>query len=619
MLRTPGPEIFRILSLSLVSSIIFVCILATFQFVWYWQKPLELKAYFVPVIVGTGLGLIISRIWLQNTNQKIQERILKNALETNSDLALTFSKQQHINYISPAIKTWFNLSQGQISNLFQLREHIHSKDIDFFDYFIDDLIKGQAPHSIKIRFIGKDNNLIYAEASGGLAFNNTKQQEFFLHLKDNTKLEESLQKLQEQTYFDGLTGLASQTALEQYIHRKLASQSSFSVILLDIANFHSINQTHGHQLGNNLLKEVAQRLNTWYLHEDLRGLVARLRADIFALVLIKEYQSSSQLSSLADEMDGFYAIHGEHFHLNFRIGLARAPLDDLNVSGLLQKADIALHAAKRDESQQIVCYSRHLYENSYRAFVLESRLRECIMMRNLHIALQPIMDSKTLQPKSFEALCRWHDDELGNISPGVFIPLAEDKGLITGLGDVVLHKSLEWFKLVCHYLPKDCLINVNVSGIQLQSPDFVKNLMQMLESYQLQAQHLVIEITESVFIENDDRVMENLHHLHLQGVNLALDDFGSGYANLSMLIHPMISKIKIDQSLVQRMLDEPTYAIMIKTTIDMVHNLGKLVVVEGVETQEQLNKLVAMKADMLQGFYFGQPKLANDMLQLMRG
>jgi len=354
-----------------------------------------------------------------------------------------------------------------------------------------------------------------------------------------------------QSQVDELTGLANRRKLNERLTTMLAafrvSQRSCALVMLDLDRFKQVNDTMGHPAGDELLKQVAQRLTSIV---GSCGEVGRLGGDEFQ-VLLPDMDDRGTLGELANRIvqsvSQPYQINGRRAIIGTSVGIAVAPYDGVEADELTRAADMALYSAKETRGGTFRFFTSELRDAASKTALLGDRLRDAVDRDELRLAYQPLVDPVTNEVKCFEALLRWHDEEAGDISPAHFIPVAENDDLIIRIGEVALRQAcidaLAW--------PETVRVAVNVSAKQFTRPGFRKVVVGALEASGLPPGRLELEITESVFVGDAEEVDALFRELRKLGVRFALDDFGTGYSSLGYLKHGHFDKIKIDQSFVR--------------------------------------------------------------------
>jgi diguanylate cyclase (GGDEF)-like protein len=407
---------------------------------------------------------------------------------------------------------------------------------------------------------------------------------------------------------DALTALPNRTFLEDQVDRFIAkaerSGHKVAMLFIDLDNFKQINDIQGHKAGDQLLVSVSRILQSSLRSYDV---LARWGGDEF-VVLIPDLADATLARSIAEKLSA--AVNDKlgldrHFHTTMSIGIAMYPDDAASTDALLIQADKALFHAKAQGRNNIQVFGDiHEQGIGYQDTELTSRFTSALKNRLLQVHYQPIVDAGTHEPVSVEALARWHDEDKGWISPGVFIPLAETMGLIEDVGKQVLEKSLAHFSRWRG--DKPIRLAVNISNRQLFSKTFLPSLMELMAEYRIEPQRLKLEITESSALETESAV-RTLRDLSDQGFFISLDDFGTGFSSLSRLHELPFDELKIDMSFVRRINTEEG-RIMLQTIVHMARAMELAVVAEGVEDLCVAHALRDMGVDYLQGFYFSRPK-----------
>jgi len=418
-----------------------------------------------------------------------------------------------------------------------------------------------------------------------------------------------------QSQVDELTGLANRRKLNERLSAMLAafrvSRRSCALMMLDLDRFKQVNDTMGHPAGDELLKQVAQRLQS--IVKDA-GEVGRLGGDEFQ-VLLPDMDDRGTLGELANRIvqsvSQPYQINGRRAIIGTSVGIAIAPYDGLEADELTRAADMALYSAKETRGGTFCFFTSELRDAASKTAMLGDRLRDAVDRDELKLAYQPLVDPVSNEVKCFEALLRWHDEDEGDISPGVFIPVAENDDLIIRIGEMALKQAcidaLAW--------PETIRVAVNVSAKQFIRPGFRKAVAAALQSSGLPPGRLELEITESVFVGDLETVDAIFRDLKKLGVRLALDDFGTGYSSLGYLKHGHFDKIKIDQSFVRGCTENGDInPAIIAAIVALAKALGMETVAEGVEAMDELQLVQERGADLVQGYIFSRPITQDQVL-----
>jgi len=432
--------------------------------------------------------------------------------------------------------------------------------------------------------------------------------------KDITATRERQRDASRLAKYDSLTGLANRHRMERRLATTLvaykAAKRSCALMMLDLDRFKQVNDTLGHPAGDELLKQVAQRLQT--IIGD-SGEIGRVGGDEFQ-VMLPDIDDRGELGELSHRVIQMvsqpYSINGSRAIIGASIGVAIAPYDGIDAEEIVSSADLALYAAKGGGRGQYRFYSSDLKDGARLRKAIEEDLRDAIQQDEMELHYQPLVSSKTGMAKGFEALLRWQHPERGWISPAEFIPVAEDTSLIADLGEWSINRAcrdaVNW--------PGELRVAVNVSAVQFTNEDFPKQVELALERSGLQPNLLELEITETVFMSDPIATKDMFQRLKKLGIRLALDDFGTGYSSLGYLRDAPFDKLKIDQSFVRGSTVKDTNNSAIVTAIvSLAKALGMETVAEGVESLDELELMSKLGADVIQGFIFAKA-LPNEEL-----
>jgi diguanylate cyclase (GGDEF)-like protein/PAS domain S-box-containing protein len=407
---------------------------------------------------------------------------------------------------------------------------------------------------------------------------------------------------------DGLTGLANRAVLLEKMEEALARLrrhgNRFTVFMLDLDLFKTVNDSLGHPVGDELLKVVAGRLSACIRETDT---VARLGGDEFAILATADGDQREAAIATANRLLGAVAapcdLDGHHVNIGTSVGIALAPEHGTDVDQLVKNADLALYKAKSEgrDAYRIFEDAMGVEVRTRRAHQID--LRNALSNDEFELYYQPIVDIQTRQTASIEALIRWHHPQRGMIPPADFIPLAEESGLINQIGEWVLRKAcsdaLHW--------PPHIKVSVNLSAVQFRKIGPIDSFCQTLRESGLPPERLELEITESVLLQGNAENVETLHRLRLMGISIVLDDFGTGYSSLSYLRMFPFDKIKIDRSFVHELAKNADCAAIVSAVAGLGRSLRIDTVAEGVETEDQLLLVHAAGCTHAQGYLFGRP------------
>jgi len=420
--------------------------------------------------------------------------------------------------------------------------------------------------------------------------------------------------LEHQALHDELTGLPNRTLfqdrLEQAIKIAQRAGSSFAIVLMDIDRFKEVNDTLGHNAGDLVLIEVGRRLKDTVRIADT---VARLGGDEYVIIL--ESLSEQYIESVAEKirkaLDRPFVLDGEVVDISASLGVARFPDHGSDAVTLIRRADMAMYAAKHEHSGFAI-YSEAHEHSSRTDLAFKSELRQAIDQNELILYYQPKIDRLTGKVMGIEALVRWQHPKRGFLPPDQFITAAEQTGLMGPLTRWVLTKALT----ECAQLHQAGIfigVAVNLSARNLHDRQLPSEIANLLSSTRVDPAYLVLEITETAVMDDPVFALEILDQLDKMGVTLAIDDFGTGYSSLAYLSKLPVDEIKIDKSFVIDMMNDTQASVIVRSIIDLGHNLGLKVVAEGVETQQIWDTLTQWGCDIAQGYYMSRP-LPRDQL-----
>jgi len=410
---------------------------------------------------------------------------------------------------------------------------------------------------------------------------------------------------------DPLTGLPDRAAFRQRLEAGVArarnEDGQLAVVIAGLDHFRSVNDTFGHAVGDAVLKLAAERLGRLV---PAGGLVARLSGDEFGLIVAGDAnpRSARHLAGrIVEELGEPYAVEGVDVSLSASVGVALYPVNADNAESLFRAADLALSKARAEGRQTWRFFDTEMERQLKSRTRLERDLRKALQNDEFVIFYQPQMDLKTGDLIGYEALIRWERPGEGIVSPGAFIPVAEETGLIKPLGEWVLRRACAD---AAQWIEKGT-VAVNFSAAQFRYPGVDQAIERALADSGLEASRLEIEITESVFLEHSPEIMATLRRIKALGVRIAMDDFGTGYSSLSHLTRFPFDKIKIDRSFVAQVAEDESIGSIIASVVGLGRSLSVDIAAEGVETAEQVTLLRAAGCSIVQGFLFGLPQRAD--------
>lgn len=438
-----------------------------------------------------------------------------------------------------------------------------------------------------------------------------------LQINERKQAEQQLKHL---ALHDPLTGLPNRLLFQDRLQQAIAlanrTDHKFAVFFMDLDNFKIINDTMGHEAGDELLRNVAERLSTIERETDT---VARLGGDEFAFI-ISEITSTQDGVNFAQRLNKLLKkpiiIHGNNVHMGSSIGVTIYPDDAGNSEELLRNADIAMYQAK-DNGRNTTCFfTKEMNAKLQKNKEVLTDLTESLTQNHFELYYQPLLTIDNKMLVGAEALIRWHHPVKGFISPAKFITIAEQSGLINQLGDWVLTQACREVKNFIKAGISDFKVAINISPVQFRRKDFLEHTLTILKNQQVSPHFIELEITEGAVMDNVVQAIKTMQSLHDAGFQLAMDDFGTGYSSLSYLKRFPIQKVKIDRSFISDLENDEDSKSITRAIIQMSHSLGLRVLAEGVETKDQLEYLQDESCDYVQGYYTGRPMPASDFINI---
>src|SRR6185312_13286311 len=412
---------------------------------------------------------------------------------------------------------------------------------------------------------------------------------------------------------DALTDLPNRVLFREKMEQALGHGDKLAVLFVDLDRFKAVNDTLGHPVGDALLCAVTQRLLAAVRGSDT---VARLGGDEFAIVQhgARPSDASELAARIIELMAQPFDVLGHQVVVGASVGIAVAPTDGREPDHLLRNADMALYRAKSGGRGSYHFFQAEMDAKMQERHALELDLRKAVAGGEFVVHYQPIVDVARGEVRGFEALVRWNHPQRGMISPGVFIPVAEEIGLIGTLGEWVLKQACRdataW--------PDDITVAVNLSAVQFRNPSLPLTIVSALGAVNLPAERLELEITESVLLQDDRAVIDMLHQIRALGVRISMDDFGTGYSSLGYLRSFPFDKIKIDRSFISELGKKDDCLAIIRAVTQLGADIGMVTVAEGVETHEQLDILRVEGCNQVQGFLFSPPRPVSEVARLLR-
>lgn len=591
-------------------------------------------SYYTNKLLYSSLALRFKNIDLDVMQKLLEKKITDRTYELKESLALTKSilestvdgilvvnLDSKIQYYNQKFLTMWGFTEELIksSDDSSLINFVKSQIVNYGEFVerIDYLYLHPEQSSFdEIQF--KDGK-VFERYSTGNKLDNTIIGRVW-SFRDVTERKKMEQEIAFQANHDSLTGLPNRMLLNDRIYQAIAYakrfQTSLTILFIDVDNFKYINDTKGHGAGDKLLKEIATRLKGCLRENDT---IARFGGDEFVILVLTKIHDEIMkvIEKIYKCVSCPIKMGTMEVPVTISMGISIFPKDGVNPSQLLKNADLAMYKAKGLGRNSHQFYHKTLSVHSKKQMIMQSQLYNAVERNEFFLVYQPIVNLKTGEIISVEALIRWQNPKLGLINPNEFIPLAEKTGYIVELGEWVLRTACQQNKDWQNqgFLPIQ--IAVNVSGIQVTREHFIEMVDGILKETKLEPKFLEIELTESSIMGDTENIIPKLGQLKEMGVQISIDDFGTGYSSFSYLKDFPVNKLKIDKSFVQDCTRNVNDSSIIKAIITMGHQLNLVVLAEGVETEEQLLLLQQSTCDEIQGYLYSHPKDAAHIEKLL--
>lgn len=442
----------------------------------------------------------------------------------------------------------------------------------------------------------------------------------FTDLSERKRVEKQLEK---RALTDSLTEVNNRISylekMETLLNQASKNENSqHAIFFLDLDRFKQVNDSLGHEFGDLLLVEVANRLKELLSSTDI---VARYGGDEFVLTLTN-IQHPREAAKFAEEIikaiEKPIKVNNQEIFVSTSIGISIYPHDGNTTEDLLNRADKAMYYVKQSGKSSFSFYFDELNTDANRLILLDSELRKAIDNRDFVLYFQPKVNVKLNKVIGFEALVRWNNEKLGFVSPAEFIPYAEETGLIIPISEIILEKACEELVKLRKAGYSKLTISINISSIHFQQSNFLESIEKILERNNTSAQNFEIEVTERTVMNNDTDTISKLVRLKQLGFKLSIDDFGTGYSSLSYLVRFPVDYLKIDKSFIQHIVNLADKQAIVDAIIKMAHRLNMQVIAEGVESIQQVNYLNQLGCDFIQGYYYSKPVPMEELIEFLQ-
>ncbi|MBI3652592.1 MAG: EAL domain-containing protein [Acidobacteria bacterium] len=591
----------------------------------------HLNGFIFGAIGLTALVMIRQIAAARETVQMLaQEAARQNELRFRSlvqhslDVIMILDKTATIRFISSSVERIWGYQDAELIGA-KLKDLLHPEDAAYALAFFADAVSHSGITSLtEWRIRHRDGAWMCVENLGNNLLNDANINGVVINCRDISERRILEEQLIHQAFHDPLTGLANRALFRNRVEHALARsrsrQEPIAVLFLDLDNFKTINDSLGHTEGDYLLRSLAERLQGCLRGGDT---AARLGGDEFA-VLLEDSAQLSQSVKVAERIlqavGSPFLLRGKEVFIGLSLGIAGSATESDDADVLLRNADVAMYVAKNRGKGRYEIFESSMYEAALDRLELEAALRRALDAGEFSLLYQPIVEFQSEQLVGLEALLRWNHPQRGQIPPDKFIPLAEETGLIVPLGQWVLEEACKQFCIWQKMFPQhpDLTITVNLSGRQLQQKDLPHTITQALQNSGLSPQHLILEITESVMMQDTPTTLNKLQELKALGIRLAIDDFGTGYSSLSYLQRFPIDILKIDRSFIHIINRGSEESALVQAIITLAQTLQLRIIAEGIEALEQKDRLQELGCEFGQGFYFARPISIEEIEDLFR-
>lgn len=570
-------------------------------------------------------GLIVDiteRKRVENMNKVIENKN-RLAVEGSKDIAFWWNVNQNIISIDYSIREYLEI-KGEGDVLISdksWKKFILEDDIDLYNKKINKVLNSKKDefYSIDYRILSKDNKVVWLQSKGKKTLE--KNGDLFIHgaFSDITDRKEKEIEINYLSFNDEVTRIPNRRFFVREVtnHINNYPNEKIAFIFIDLDNFKYVNDTYGHDAGDLLLIEFAKIIKNMKIKDSL---FARYGGDEFIIVqynIQEKNQIKYILDNIIKKLSNPIIINDKEIFCTLSIGVSVYPIDGGDMPILLKRADMAMYLAKVNGKNRYEFFDIKILEILNREFDIEKGLRVAVDKSEIKMLYQPKIKVDTEEVIGFESLVRWNSKSLGIVSPSEFIPIAESSGLIIPIGKYIINESFRRCKELTLKNNKEFKMAINLSEVQIRDEDIVSFISESLKFYDLSAEYIEFEITESIIMKSAERNISTLEKLKKLGVSLALDDFGTGYSSLSYLRTLPIDVLKIDKSFIDGIVIEEKSEYIINSIVELSHYLSLLVVAEGVETKEQLDFLKRISCDVIQGYYFSRPVEFDEAIRMI--
>ncbi|GAB6069402.1 hypothetical protein JCM30760_04990 [Thiomicrorhabdus hydrogeniphila] len=599
------------------------------QSLWHLSEVNKIELFkallinFFLFLLSISLILTLSRY---TTSLLITQTRLLQILETSQDAVIITDENGYILDWNPESVSLFHHTKDQaignciIQLIFDTPDDLTASNSQskYIDYFYRTLqLYGNGPsHKVEVTLVDRDKNKITAEIATSILKVQNKT-EISLFIKDITYQRQTEDAMTQMAFFDPLTQLENRTFFKRKVNELINTDPNghFAILFLDLDGFKQVNDTLGHNIGDELLKVVAKRIQNTLRSNNDESHICRFGGDEFVVLLKNSKEKTgSQISlRLLNQIERIIKIEDDELQVSTSIGVALYPQHGKDIDTLLRHADTAMYQSKSVGKNTYSIYHDAMEESVAERSLLEKHLRKAIEHDEFHLVYQPQMNLQTGNIIGVEALIRWNNPVLGFVPPDKFIPIAEESHLILTIGEWVTKTCIAQLEAWKGTEFDSLHIAMNVSSVQFENPYFIGFVRKLMETAGVHNHLLEIELTERTVMNNVNENISRFNQIRSSGFGLSVDDFGTGYSSLSYLKKFPLSILKIDKSFIDGIPQDDEDIIITSAILNLAHSLSMQVVAEGVETEEQLDYLTKAKCNFAQGYLISRPLTINDL------
>ncbi|WP_286905442.1 putative bifunctional diguanylate cyclase/phosphodiesterase [Clostridium sp. UBA1652] len=607
------------------SAFIGFCILFSI-IITYIYKNSMLNSILMIVILGFVFfeiyKLLVKKTYNLNNEKDHYYYRFKTTLDSLNAMLIEVYESNKVLYISEIIKKEWLISED--INYKTLLSMFSDEYKEALQYVLDDYIlyKKQEEFSLFSELYTKDNKKKYLSIKGKGQKNSHGEYNISVVIFDITHEKEQETKIEYIKLHDEITGLPNRHLFKQKANSIIMeikdTYENIALIFIDIDNFKYINDAFGSEIGNKVLRKIGSLLKE---NGDADSFASRYAGDEFIILkrnILDLNLLNTYLKKLIEDLGNCIRVGDKEIYTTISMGVALYPKDGEDLETLLKRVDVAMYSAKNEGKNTYRYFNMDILNSINRQYLIEKGLRNAIKNKELYLVMQPKVRSNDESIEGFECLVRWNSEELGVVSPAEFIPIAESSSIIIELGKYIIKEAMERCRTMINETNKKFKLSINLSEVQLRDESLLEFINLEASKWDIDPSYIEFEITETVLIQSAERNVTILERLKERGFSIALDDFGTGYSSLNYLNILPIDILKIDRSFIVGIGVDKKSEYIIRTIINLSHDLEIKVVAEGVETKEQLEFLKDCKCDIIQGYFFSKPQMYNKALFMLR-